>query len=64
MTSNKMEKWAKTTLCEALTVSLKWKDIEHIFEANRIAIYERDVETGLSPFMLAALVMNSDLEFS
>ena len=46
----------------AAAVSIKWKDIKRIFEANKIAIYEKDVVTDLSPFMLAAVGINSDLE--
>ena len=37
-------------------------EVEGYVEANKIAIYEKDVVTGLSPFMLAAVGMNSDLE--
>ena len=69
MTRNNMEEWVKTKgqdgrlpLCTAAAASLKWKYIQLIFEANMVAIYERDVVTGLSPFMLAAVGINSDLE--
>ena len=36
--------------------------MKRIFDANKIAAYDRDVATGLSPFMLAAVGMNSELE--
>ena len=36
---------------------MKWKDTKRIFEANKSAIYEKDV-----PFMFAVVEMNSDLE--
>ena len=69
MTPNNMEEWVKTRaqdgrlpLCTAAAASLKWKYIQLIFEANMVAIYERDVVTGLSPFMLSAVGINSDLE--
>ena len=69
MTRNNMEEWVKTKgqdgrlpLCIATALSMKWKDTKRIFDAHKIAIYEKDVVTGLSPFMLAAVGMNSDLE--
>jgi hypothetical protein len=69
MTPNNMEEWVKTKgqdgrlpLCTAATLSTKWKDIQRVFEAHKIAIYEKDVVTGLSPFMLTVMGMNSDLE--
>ena len=69
MTPNNMKKWVKTRaqdgrlpLCKVAAASFKWKHIKRIFEANKIAIYEKDVVTGLSPFMLAAVGINSDLE--
>ena len=69
MTPNNMEEWVNTMgqnvrfpIFMAAAVSIKWKDIKRIFEANKIAIYERDVVTGLSPFMLAAVGMKNDLE--
>ena len=49
-------------LFTAAAVSMKWKDTERIFEANKIAIYNKNLVTGLSPFMLAAVGKNSDLE--
>ena len=69
MTPNNMEEWVKTRahddrlpLCTAAAVSLKWKEIKRIFGTNMVAIYERDVVTRLSVFMLAAVGMNSDLD--
>ena len=69
MTPNNMKEWVKTKrqdgrlpLCTAAALSVKWKYIQLIFEANMVAIYEKDVVTGLSPFMLAAVGMGSDLE--
>ena len=64
MTTNNMEEWVKSKwqdgrlpLCAAAALSLKWKDTKRIFEANKSAIYEKDV-----PFMFAVVEMNSDLE--
>jgi hypothetical protein len=69
MTPNNMKEWVQTRahdgrlpLCTAAAASLRWNDIKCIFEANMVAIYERDVVTGLSVFMLAAVGMKSDLE--
>ena len=69
MTPNNMEEWVKTKgqdgrlpLSIAAALSMKWEDTKRIFDAHKIAIYEKDVVTGLSPFMLAAVGMNSNLE--
>ena len=69
MRRNNDDTWAKTRnqdgrllLCTAAALSLKWIDMNRIFEANMTAIYEKDVITGLSPFMLAAVGLNSDIE--
>jgi len=66
---NNVAAWAKSRnqdgrllLCTAVAASLEWIYTKRIFEANMIAIYEKDVMTGLSPFMLAAVGLNSDIE--
>ena len=52
----------RSTLCTVVTTSMKWIYIKKIFDANMPAVYENDAWTGLSPFMLAAVGVNSDLE--
>ena len=64
-----MKLWARTgnhdgrlPLHSAAAASLKWADTKLIFESNMMAIYDRDIVTGLSPFMLASVGQSSDIE--
>ena len=50
------------TVMYAATASRKWKDVIRVFDVNMIAVYERDLTTDLSPFMLTAKGMKLDLE--
>ena len=57
-----MRQDGRLALFTAAAVSMKWKGTERIYEANKIAIYNKNVITGLSPFMLAAVGMSNHLE--
>merc|ERR1711956_37083 len=70
MTTQNMVSWTRTKnqdgrlpLMTAADISLKWRDIERIFDAHRPAIYETDdAVTGLPVSLLAAVGQGSDLE--
>lgn len=53
----------RSPLMIAATVSLKWRYMERIFNANKAAIYDiDDFVTGLPVSLLSAVGSNSDLE--
>jgi len=63
------KKWARTTsgdgrlpLFTAAARSLKWSHTSQIFNANMPVVHEKDILTGLPPFMLAAAGTASDIE--
>lgn len=57
------DKRGRLPLFSAVEKGLRWfKEIDQILEAYMPALEERDVVTGLDPFMLAAVGLNSDVE--
>jgi len=69
ITPQNMTMWSKIKdeedrlpLATSAALSQKWSDIEPIFAANKLAIYETDEVTGLPLCLLAAVGLDSDIE--
>jgi len=60
--SRNIDKEDRLPLVTSAALSLNWSDMDLIFAANKLAIYETDEVTGLPLCLLAAVGQESDIE--